>query len=127
MQKFFVVFLAFIFLFSCNSAKPEKFEPKIPTEIQSPLTDAAPENATIINVHSGGKISVDGKETGTVNDTKNMREELKNLTFLQNPQATKVFIKAARNTKYVAVAKIIDEVKSLGIETIGLQIMEADE
>lgn len=126
MFKINFIFYLLFFSFACSSSQLNKFEPKIPQSEQTQITDQ--KDQIVVKIQDDRKVFLNSKEIGTIENKTKLEQELKSLFEIRKTQnrkdATTVFLQASKNMKYEEVQKIIETLKSIGAEPIGLQIDE---
>lgn len=114
--------------------KPHQFEAKVPAEPKDePQVDVKPNPLTlVVSIGSDSSVKLNNESLGQTNDTQDLEDRLtrifdarKNDGVLNEQTKTvekTVFIKAPKSVQYGEVVKVIDAVKNVKANPVGLQI-----
>jgi biopolymer transport protein ExbD/biopolymer transport protein TolR len=84
------------------------------TDNPTPMADADKEDALIVAVQRDGKIFFDTQQVGPEELTQKVKERVAN-----RPNKV-VYVKADARAKYKAVVEVVDNVRSAGVDQLGL-------
>lgn len=133
MLRILFIAIALIFLLSCNSTKPQSYDPKIPNEpVAASSSEIAPiKGATIVIIESDGTIFLKGERIGNLDETDKLETELAKIFDAKKKSkdndATTVFVRVKSSTKYSDIQNFLDKLKKLGAAPIGLQFDDLEQ
>jgi biopolymer transport protein TolR len=84
------------------------------TDNPMPMADADKEDALIVAVQRDGKIFFDTQQVGPEELTQKVKERV------ANRPSKVVYVKADARAKYKAVVEVVDNVRSAGVDQLGL-------
>lgn len=105
-------------LANVEANKPQRFIAEVLPKTQDSTSDSL-----LISVDDLGQVKLSGEYVGKIYETGELRSKLTQL--LTGRSNKTVLLKVSPAMKYIEVEKLIDEIKKVGGEPVGLQVSES--